>query len=70
MNIVMYSTGCPKCNVLEKKLNAANIEHEVCADEQKVFDVCTELQLNSLPILQVDDKYYTFSAAVKWVGEQ
>ena len=30
--IILYSTNCPKCNVLEKKLQSKNIDFEICND--------------------------------------
>ena len=30
--VVLYSTGCPKCKVLEKKLNADKIEYSISDD--------------------------------------
>lgn len=32
MNVVMYSTNCPKCRVLEMKLKAKGIYHSVVTD--------------------------------------
>lgn len=70
MNCILYSTGCPKCKILEKKLTLANIEYEVITDEEKIITTCKENATNSLPLLEVDGKFYNFSNAVKWVGEQ
>lgn len=36
MEIILYSTHCPKCKVLEKKLQMANITYTV-------FDNITEM---------------------------
>ena len=32
MNVVMYSTNCPKCRVLEMKLNSKGITYSVVTD--------------------------------------
>ena len=69
-NIILYSTGCPKCNVLEKKLTAAGIEYEVVTDEKVITDVCDTIGTDFLPILEVNGEYYDFAAAIKWVGER
>lgn len=64
MNITLYSIGCPKCTVLEKKLNAKNIEF-TC--NTSIEDM-KELGFKSAPILAVDDKYMTFEQAIKWIN--
>ena len=69
-SITLYSTGCPKCNVLEKKLTAAGIKYEVVADEKVITDVCDTIGTDFLPILEVNGEYYDFAAAIKWVGER
>jgi hypothetical protein len=34
MKIVLYTIGCPQCNVLEKKLNNAGVQYEIINDEK------------------------------------
>lgn len=65
MNIILYSTHCPKCTVLEKKLQKANIDFKICDDER----IMEEYNFPSLPMLQIDTSILDFSAAIKWVGE-
>ena len=69
-NITLYSTGCPKCNVLEKKLTAAGIEYEVVTDISTIKNVCDFIKTDQVPILEVNGQYYTFAEAIKWVGER
>ena len=63
MSIILYSTGCPKCNVLEAKLNSKSIKYEVCGD----IEVMQSKGMMSAPNLEVDGKLMDFSAAIKWV---
>ena len=63
--VVLYSTHCPKCNVLEKKLDAANINYEVVTD----VDVMAEKGFKSAPILEVNGDIKTFSEAIEWVSD-
>ena len=52
MQIILYrSTTCPKCKILEKKLNAKGIQFEECTDTTKM----REMGLTSVPWLQVDN---------------
>jgi glutaredoxin len=65
MTITLYSTHCPKCTVLEKKLTNKGIDFEVCDDEK----IMESYGFTTLPMLQVDTNLMDFSTAIKWVGE-
>ena len=52
MNIILYTTHCPQCNILEKKLQASGIEYTTSEDVQKML----ELGFKSAPVLVVDDE--------------
>lgn len=64
--VTFHSTHCPKCNVLEKKLKAANIEYI----ENNDVDIMLSKGLVNAPALEVDDKIYSFSEAVEWIKQQ
>lgn len=66
MNIILYSTHCPKCKVLETKLKQKNITYEEVNDVK----VMSEKGFMSVPKLDVDGTVYDFKEAVKWIGEQ
>lgn len=66
MSCILYSTGCPKCNVLEKKLNEKGISYDVC-DSVSVME---EMGITSLPVLDVDGTPLDFMSAVQWVNNQ
>lgn len=66
MKLVLYTTHCPKCNVLTTKLNAANIKYDICED----IEIMESKGIISAPMLEVDDKMLDFGQAIKWVGEQ
>ena len=67
ITIKVYSSNCPKCNILEKKLQANNIEFEKITD----FDTneLIERGFYSLPIANIDEKWYTFQEAIQWLDE-
>lgn len=73
-NVKLYSTGCPKCNVLKKKLDAAGIEYDIITDMEAIEEVCNGLGVDTLPILGINSdarkEYMEFASAIKWVGEQ
>lgn len=64
--IVLYTTHCPKCKVLTRKLNDKGISYEICEDTK----IMEEKGFVSLPMLDIDGDIKDFSAAMKWVGEQ
>lgn len=66
MNIVLYSTHCPRCTVLEKKLEAKGIKFEV---ETSVDDMLA-LGITQVPMLRVDGKLLNFAEANTWVNNQ
>lgn len=61
--ITLYSTGCPKCQVLEKKLIKDGIEFSISDD----IDELIEKGFMSAPILKVDDKFLEFKDAIDWL---
>lgn len=64
MDVVFYSTGCPRCSVLKQKLESKNIEFETVTDIDKMI----ELGIQSAPILTVDGEVLDFTKAIKWVN--
>lgn len=66
MNVVLYSTGCPKCRVLESKLEDADIDYTVVNDIKEI----EKLGVLSVPILQVDGKIMQFKEANNWLNEE
>lgn len=62
--ITLYSTGCPMCTVLEKKMNAKKIAYEVCSDTTEM----TKMGFNRVPVLKVGDAVFYFEDAVKYIN--
>ena len=63
MTITLYTTHCPKCKVIEKKLVQKNIEYTEVED----INVMKEKGFKSLPMLEVDGQIFNFVEANKWV---
>ena len=66
MNVVFYSTGCPKCTIRKNKLLEAGIEYLVVND----VDVMLEKGIKDVPWLEVDGKLMDFLSSVKWINER
>lgn len=63
MSVVLYSTGCSKCKVLEKKLNTDGIKYSISHDINKLV----EKGFQSVPVLDVDGDFLDFKDAVNWI---
>ena len=62
--ITLYTIDCPKCNVLEKKMNMKNIQYETIKD----INVMQEKGFQQAPVLEVDGAIYNFEEAIKFVN--
>lgn len=65
MEIILYSTHCPRCKVLETKLQKKNISYIEETDVQKMLS----LGVKAAPALGIDDKILSFKEAVDWVKD-
>lgn len=64
MNVILYSTGCPKCNVLKKKLDKANVDYSIISDKEAIL----KTGFTVVPVLQVDDKFLEFKEANEYLN--
>lgn len=64
--VELYSTGCPKCNVLKKKLESKGVEFILIDNPEYVLLKANELNLLTVPFLIMEDgRVLTFEQAVK-----
>ena len=66
MEIKFYSTHCPKCLILEKKLKQKNISYTEINDVNEI----RKTGYLAVPLLEVDGKIMEFSEANNWINEQ
>lgn len=64
MKVVFYTIDCPKCRVLESKLNAKKVAFEECRD----IEIMQEKGFESAPMIEVDGTAMNFGDAVKWIN--
>lgn len=64
--ITLYSTGCPKCKVLKKKLDEKGIKYTVNLSVEEMMAI----GITQVPVLCVDGKLLQFKQAVDWVNTQ
>lgn len=65
--VTLYTTHCPKCEVLLMKLEDANIPFTIVDNIDEVIAVGTKHGIMSAPILQIDERVMGFSEAVEWI---
>ena len=65
MNIVLYSTGCPKCKILKQKLDSKAISY---AENNAVSDMMA-LGIQQVPVLEVDGELLSFTLANEWINK-
>lgn len=53
--IKLYSTGCPKCKVLKKKLEMSGKEFEVIEDADQITAFAEEHDIHSAPFVVTED---------------
>ena len=62
MEIVFYSTGCPRCKVLKRKLEESGITYV----ENNSVDEMLSLGIRQVPVLKVEDVMMNYTEALKW----
>jgi len=67
MQIILYTTGCPNCLMLEKKMIEKGIEPTTIIRDLETMD---KLGFKSVPQLEVDGQRMTFFEAYKWADKQ
>ena len=65
MNTVLYSTGCPRCKILEDMLTKKGVSFEKVEDKS----VMINKGFMSAPMLVVGDKTYDFVTAMASLRE-
>ncbi len=62
--INLYTTGCPKCKILEMKLNQKHIKFNEISDMGKL----KEKNILSVPVMEIDGNIFDFATSVKLVN--
>ena len=65
MKVILYSTHCPKCKVLETKIKTKNIEYEEIND----MKIMKEKGFASMPMLEVDGTIMDFKTAFRYIDK-
>lgn len=66
MKVILYTTHCPKCNVLDKKLTSKGIAYIKNTDTKEML----KKGFSTAPMLEVDGVIMDFKQANDWINEQ
>lgn len=64
MSVILYSTNCPKCNVLKKKLDQHNVTYSINDSVEEM----ESLGIEDVPVLSLDGQLMDFKEAVVWIN--
>lgn len=64
MNVILYSTGCPRCKILKSKLDKKGITYSVVDDVDKMLN----MGMTVVPVLEVDGVRMSFKEAINWIN--
>ena len=64
--VILYSTNCPRCRIIEKKLQDKSIEFELFND----VDAMIAKGFKEAPKLEVDGVVMDFKEANEWIKGQ
>lgn len=62
--VVLYSTNCPKCQVLRQKLDSKSVQYTM----ETSVDTMLSLGITQVPVLSVDGRLLSFSQANEWIN--
>ena len=65
METILYSTSCPKCNILKEKLDFKKVKYKEVND----VSIMQKMGIMSVPVLVVDGKQYDFPSANHYINE-
>lgn len=64
MKVMLYTTHCPRCEVLKKKLAQKNVSYEEITD----VNIMADLGIKSVPQISLEGKLMNFTEATQWVN--
>lgn len=64
--VTLYTTGCSRCTVLEKKLDSKQIHYR----KEEDMNLMLEKGIKSVPVLEVQGQMLNFLESIQWVNNQ
>ena len=64
MEIIMYTTHCPQCEVLAKKLAQKRVSYSAIED----VEIMSSMGLTAVPALSIDGQIMDFKNSINWLN--
>ena len=65
MKVKLYTTHCPKCKILEERLNAKKVKYEVIDNIEEL----QKMNFKSVPNLEIDGKIYNYLDSIRYLNK-
>jgi glutaredoxin len=65
LSVILYTTGCPNCKMLEKLLDIKNIKYSTITD----INIMLDRGFKSVPQLEADNVLMDYNSAKAWVNK-
>ena len=65
MKVKLYTTHCPKCKILEERLNEKKVKFEVIDNMEEL----QKMNFKSVPNLEIDGKIYNYLESIKYLNK-
>lgn len=65
MKVKLYTTHCPKCKILEERLNEKKIKFEIIDNVEEL----QKMNFKTVPNLDIDGKIYNYLDAIKYLNK-
>lgn len=63
IKVTFYSNDCPRCNILQQKLDEKGVMYEKVSD----VEIMKQKGFMSVPMLEVDGNIMNYLEAINWV---
>jgi len=63
--MIVYSTGCPNCEILKKKLADKNVDFTLVENKDEVIKVAEEFGITNVPFMV---EVYNFSESIDYIN--
>ena len=64
MDIILYSNNCPRCKILEQKMQEKHIEYNKIEDEE----IFRQKQFSFMPMLEIENRLLSFKEAFNYIN--
>ena len=65
MKVKLYTTHCPKCKILEERLNEKKVKYEVIDNIEEL----QKMNFKSVPNLEIAGKIYNYLDSIRYLNK-